>query len=555
MRQEIGLIEEALEKRYKDLIALEDYKDSSEENRRNAFLTRALSAHSLTILAEINDQVAAEHVVDGNDDNGIDAIYVDEINHIVYLIQSKFHKDGSKTIDWGEVKRFIDGCLDLVNCRFEKFNKKTNEFKNILGNELEGNVATFILVIAHTGGASLAKVVKNELEEFVRDQNEDNEYMDYKILSKKDFINSLIMNPEQNVDLIINLKDWGLVKSPYKAYYGRIDAEAIASWHSNLDLLFSRNLRKFKGLTEVNDAIVSTLVDKPDAFWYFNNGITMLCKQLSKARKGGSGRKMGRFICKGVSIVNGAQTVGSIIKAYAKDRKQLEKAQLLIRLISLENCPKSFSGEVTRATNTQNKIELRDFVALDPEQLRLKKEFLLAGKEYVYMSGDPQPDPDEGCDLLEATVALACAHPDLGLAVQAKREISKLWENIEASPYKLIFNKSLSATYLWRMVQIHRKVESILKNEQAKRSERERLIVIHGNRFILHHVFRLLNREKLDNPVLEFKAIENAVSKNTIDILNITTSLVNSMYPNSYLNSLFKNRTKCQDLSNKILDK
>ena len=293
-------------------------------------------------------------------------------------------------------------------------------------------------------------------------------------MSKKDFYNSLIMNSEQNVDLIINLKDWGQVKSPYKAYYGRIDAKAIASWHSNLDILFSRNLRKFKGLTEVNDAIVSTLVDKPDAFWYFNNGITMLCKQLSKARKGGSGRKKGRFICKGVSIVNGAQTVGSIIKAYTKDTKQLEEAELLIRLISLENCSKSFSAEVTRATNTQNKIELRDFVALDPEQLRLKKEFLLTGKKYVYMSGDPLPHPDEGCDLSEATVALACANPDLGLAVQAKREISKLWEDIEASPYKLIFNKSLSATHLWRMVQIYRQVEGILKNEQKQNAARKR---------------------------------------------------------------------------------
>jgi hypothetical protein len=311
-------------------------------------------------------------------------------------------------------------------------------------------------------------------------------------------------------------------------------------------------LRKFKGLTEVNDAIVSTLVDKPDAFWYFNNGITMLCKHLSKARKGGSGRRKGRFICKGVSIVNGAQTVGSIIKAYAKDPKQLEKAELSIRLISLENCHESFSGEVTRATNTQNKIELRDFVALDPEQLRLKKELLLKGKDYVYMSRDPQPLPDEGCDLSEATVALACANPDLGLAVQAKSEISKLWENIEAPPYKLIFNQSLSSTYLWRMVQIYRQVESILKNEQAKRNERERLIFIHGNRFILHHIFRALNKDKLDDPRLDFNAIENAVCRNTINILNITTSLVNSMHPNSYLNSLFKNRTKCQDLSNKM---
>src|SRR5207249_3032573 len=116
--------------------------------------------------------------------------------------------------------------------------------------------------------------------------------------------------------------------------------------------------------------------------------------------------------------------------------EEVARARVQIRFISLDDCPEDFATSVTRYTNTQNRIERRDFVALDVQQERIRTELQIEGIEYVYKSGDICPPTRTGFDLTEATVALACSQADIALAVQAKREIGKLWEDLEKAPYK-----------------------------------------------------------------------------------------------------------------------
>src|ERR1700693_4489900 len=119
----------------------------------------------------------------------------------------------------------------------------------------------------------------------------------------------------------------------------------------------------FKGNTDVNDAIVDTLKNHSENFLYFNNGITLLCSELKKQPLGGKSKDSGVLECRGASIVNGAQTVGSIIHALSPHGSN-STARVLVRLISLEDCPADFGSDLTRAANTQNRIEKKDFAAL-----------------------------------------------------------------------------------------------------------------------------------------------------------------------------------------------
>lgn len=41
-------------------------------------------------------------------------------------------------------------------------------------------------------------------------------------------------------------------------------------------------------------------------------------------------------------------------------------------MISLKHCPAGFADAVTVPTNTQNRVERRDFVALDPVQTAIR---------------------------------------------------------------------------------------------------------------------------------------------------------------------------------------
>jgi hypothetical protein len=226
----------------------------------------------------------------------------------------------------------------------------------------------------------------------------------------------------------------------------------------------------------------------------------------------------------------------------------------LVRLVSLEECPPGFGDELTRATNTQNRIEKRDFAALDPNQKRLRTElFLEHQKEYAYQSGEAAPQGGAGCTLDEAAVALACAAQDVSLAVQAKREVGMLYEDITKPPYTAIFNPSTTAKALWRAVTVLRLCETQLRVEQEQCTGKERLIAIHGNRFVLHIVFDVL-RTKWPHGLTDESELAPAVASTVSESLAKTIQKVVEHYSGAYPASLFKNASKCRDLKKFVTD-
>jgi hypothetical protein len=152
-------------------------------------------------------------------------------------------------------------------------------------------------------------------------------------------------------------------------------------------------LRLFYFNSDVNEALKSTLVSEPEFFWYFNNGITVICDSIVKGLAGSTDNAAGIFACEGVSVVNGAQTVGSIgeIVGGVPDGTDPPQGWVQARIISLEKCPPEFARRLTRAANLQNAVSNREFAAMDPLQHRLATDFALDRRKYVYKSGDPDP--------------------------------------------------------------------------------------------------------------------------------------------------------------------
>ena len=109
--------------------------------------------------------------------------------------------------------------------------------------------------------------------------------------------------------------------------------------------------------------------------------------------------------------------------------------------------------DITKTNNTQNRIENRDFVSLDPEQNRIKTELAIEKIEYHVIRSESLTRSETAFDLTESTTAAACASDRVHLVVQLKGEIGKLWENIEKAPYKL-FNSSVTGMYIWGCVQV-----------------------------------------------------------------------------------------------------
>lgn len=228
--------------------------------------------------------------------------------------------------------------------------------------------------------------------------------------------------------------------------------EEVANWWASKGKrLFSKNIRQMLGATEVNDEVRSTVEKQPERFWYFNNRITLVADTIKKSMVGGNGREIGSFKATNVSIVNGAQTVSVIGKYKIEGGPNLDRVRVPIRLISLEGAEAVFGASVTKTNNRQNRIENRDFVSLDEQQIRLRSELAIEGIDYNIVRSDTFKSGKLAIDLSEATIALACCTGQVGMAVQAKREIGKFYENLTKAPYKTIFNPSTSGVSFFAM--------------------------------------------------------------------------------------------------------
>jgi hypothetical protein len=240
--------------------------------------------------------------------------------------------------------------------------------------------------------------------------------------------------------------------------------------------------------------------------------------------------------------------VGAIASAAQKSPESVALARVSVKLVSLEACPANFDRKVTRYNNTQNRIDRRDFVALDIEQERIRGELQLEGVAYVYKSGETLTPNQNGFGLDEATVARACLQPDVALAVQAKREIGKLWEDITKAPYKILFNPSVNGPGVWRAVQIVRQVEARLTQMRTNAQGRERLLTIHGNRFITHLAFQCIKKEALETHQALDVTVNSPLIPMITDIFSQVMQLLDKHYPDAYLATLFKNAAKCQHI-------
>lgn len=547
-------IENILTAQFDGQIDMSDWVSRPATDSRKAFLSRALAALCIKKLANTDISTAAKSVTDGFGDNGIDAVCFDQKSDVLLLIQSKWSGDGSRSLDAGDSSAFAAGVRDLLAARFERFNLKLQARKSEATAALYSERAIQIsMVTAHTATQAIAPFVKRKIDDLVSELNETVPTAKATHYDQAG-IYSLITSESQpaKIRLQVGLKDWGSIEHPFLAYYGRVHINEIVQWwNDHHSALFTQNLRLFYPNSSVNDALARTLQNSSEHFWYFNNGITIICDTIAKAAVGSPGRAIGLFTCLNASIVNGAQTVGTIGKhgelALGATDADGPEAWVQVRIISLEKCPPDFSRAITRAANLQNAVGYREFAAMDPIQHRLAIDFALDRRIYAYKQGDVDPKGDEGCSIVEATQALGSAY-SVALAVQVKREIGLIWADTQSAPYTDLFNDGLTSIQLWRSVLVMRAVDEELQKLRASAEPRADMIAIHLNRIILHIVFQDLEVRRLRHDKADTEALIAAATQTTNSVFAPVASYLQEFHQSDYLAVLCKNLAKCEEL-------
>ncbi|GAA1187905.1 AIPR family protein [Streptomyces rhizosphaericus] len=504
----VGYVRKAIEDRFVDLVDKSDLVHAPPETADQKLLSRGLAALAVQIEHPCSDRVAALRVFDGEDDQGLDAIAVEvDVNQSrICLVQAKWSDGNKGKFTEADVHKMFHGLDLMLERHYSKFNRRFQPFVNDIDRAYDTGVPKITMVLALMREAPLSDGVRDLINMKLEKVNDvDDDFVEVKLLTLRDFHRAILGDVSApKIDARVQLDGFVQESLPYKAMYGTMTVPDLADLYEEHGRgLFARNIRNALDLTDVNIKIRNTLLEEPEHFWYFSNGITMLCESIKTIGRALPG-KVGNFQLSGVSVVNGAQTVSAIHRAFARDPSTAQDGRVMVRLISLENCPPGFGDQVTTTTNTQNPIEERDFKSLDPGQVQLRDDFTLLLKlVYVTKRGETMPDPAHGCSISEAAEALAATSPNAQLAAVAKRDqhASELWEDRN---YREVFGAKPNVFRVWRCVQLLRAVRTELQSLREGLVWRADSAAFYGDLLVTHIVFRRLVTHSIEAPEFDW---------------------------------------------------
>lgn len=271
--------------------------------------------------------------------------------------------------------------------------------------------------------------------------------------------------------------------------------------------IFQRNVRYFlagRGKKSINAQIEVTASDpdKSTRFWYYNNGVTVVC---SKAEVPPNERLV---ILEKMQIINGAQTTYSIVKACNENKLQDATKVLVKVIVSTDN---DFIDDVTLYTNSQNPVNLRDLASRDEIQTRIQRIFKVYKFFYERKRGEfnalyPTEEiklKEFGSDWKKRIIAnerAAQAHLAMFMnkPAQAKSQKKRIFMKGESGFYNDIFNENLleermlMAYKLFRFIETKTDEYSERYYEATELPEEQRNDVYKYD-FLLHSDFFILN--------------------------------------------------------------
>jgi hypothetical protein len=130
----------------------------------------------------------------------------------------------------------------------------------------------------------------------------------------------------------------------------------------------ARNIRYDLG-SKVGKGIRKTYEEYPNDFWYFHNGLTVVCDDFVERNK--------EATLVAPSVINGAQTLYAISASSNKKSAALVPVKVIVRgdanKQSLED--DQWLQQVIRCVNSQNRVRESDLKSNEPEQVLLQSKF------------------------------------------------------------------------------------------------------------------------------------------------------------------------------------
>ena len=336
-------------------------------------------------------------IIDGAGDGGADFIYRNDEGQIM-IIQAKYRNPDSQEAA-AEVGRFCDYLERLylsTKGKQDALHQLVIDFANQIDWE-EDTFRMYYITTAKTGESVKDRVEQglcalSDFPDLLEDRTEFY-YLDNTLLNiqLRDAIESCDFSDKQiEIQMVpdANGNPWCHYEGDERdIYIGEVAGGVLANiLQQHKTSLFTMNIREYVGDSKTNKQIMATALNDPTNFEYFNNGVTAVAGRITPDLKN---RKL---TCEKMSIINGAQTVKSLLNSTKKksgaQHKPISSVKVLFRLMSFKYPGEvPFVDEVTKYNNTQNTLKIADFRSNDKVQIDIKRRFSvlnLNGKKYEY---------------------------------------------------------------------------------------------------------------------------------------------------------------------------
>lgn len=328
-----------------------------------------------------DEQECIERICDGPRDQGIDAIFVEAESATIHIVQTKTSDSlqvAGYAIREAEIRTTLDGVRLITS----------GDYRESVNPRLRNLVAEYHDLL-NTGSYTVSvdffyfkqRPTSNTYEELFQRDFPDIDIRHFDFEAIKRIYDSVRYRPERGPERVtfnalsqIIRKDEP-VRSIVVVLSGNDVARVFLEHGAGI---FEKNVRFGlpSGSRSINRSIHETAISDEDApyFWYYNNGITILCKSLTATPNGNF------IVVTEPQIINGTQTTYAL--AQALESGELRDEVTLLAKIIEEREGDNFAQNVTLYTNNQNPIQLRDLSSNDPEQTRIQSE--MEGFGYFY---------------------------------------------------------------------------------------------------------------------------------------------------------------------------
>lgn len=341
-----------------------------------------------------DEELIEDKIIDYND-MGVDAYELYDDTKEIYLIQNKYYGDASSlTANYVKNDFLLRPITALENGTYSKSADVQNFFNKYKKHD-DFTVYLQIYVTNNNRSTEADEYVKRfNIEHpkyraaiFYLDDIQEKYYNDTK--QNKQNITVQIHSVNKGTILNINTDDYKLENVLDAKYVFTPVSSVFRLYRDSIERnypIFDMNIREYLGNKGVNKKIYETLLDEEDRknFFYYNNGITMICDEMSSVETHSYGNNINAmFNVKNPQIVNGCQTVNSIYEALKNvDPSELEQnykdtfVMLKILQINRENeYEEKLYKNIVTYNNSQNSIDEKTFVANNSVFNRLKNEF------------------------------------------------------------------------------------------------------------------------------------------------------------------------------------